>query len=71
MLTNAKDMLGEGNLNVLMGLLCFRLTLGEVAEIEAQMFNKPQMFIEVQMFNLALNRHFAKLLLAAAFIFLV
>jgi hypothetical protein len=47
------------------------LQIGEVAEIEAQMFNKPQMFIEVQMFNLALNRHFAKLLLATAFIFLV
>jgi hypothetical protein len=30
------------------------LGLGEVGEIEAQMFNKPQMLIEVQMFNLAL-----------------
>jgi hypothetical protein len=30
------------------------LGLGEVGEIEAQMFNKPLMLIEVQMFNLAL-----------------
>ena len=28
--------------------------LGEVGELEAQMFNKPLMLIEVQMFNLAL-----------------
>ena len=30
------------------------LGLGEVGELEVQMFNKPQMLIEVQMFNLAL-----------------
>lgn len=30
------------------------LGLGEVGEIEAQMFNKPLMLIEVQMFNLVL-----------------
>jgi hypothetical protein len=30
------------------------LGLGEVGELEVKMFNKPQMLIEVQMFNLAL-----------------
>ena len=30
------------------------LGLGEVGEIEAQMFNKPLMLIEVQMFKLAI-----------------
>jgi len=30
------------------------LGLGEEGELKAQMLNKPQMLIEVQMFNLAL-----------------
>ena len=30
------------------------LGLGEEGDLEAQMLNKPQMFIEIQMFNLAL-----------------
>jgi hypothetical protein len=38
------------------------LGLGEVGELEAQMFNKPQMLIEVQMLNLALLPPFCQTL---------
>ena len=40
------------------------LGLGEVGELEAQMFNKPQMLIEVQMFNLALLPPFCQTLVS-------
>ncbi|HAI77088.1 MAG TPA: hypothetical protein DCM08_12660 [Microscillaceae bacterium] len=40
--------------------------LGEVGELEAQMLNKPQMFIEVQMFNLALLPPFCQTLVSCS-----
>ena len=43
------------------------LGLGEVGEIEAQMFNKPQMLIEVQMFNLALLPPFCQTPVSGSF----
>jgi hypothetical protein len=47
------------------------LGLGEVGELEAQMLNKPQMLIEVQMFNLALLPPFCQtLVMRSFFIFL-
>lgn len=38
------------------------LGLGEVGDLEVQMFNKPQMLIEVQMLNLALLPPFCQTL---------
>lgn len=44
------------------GIACNGFGLCEEGELEAQMFNKPQMLIEVQMFNLALLPLFRKTL---------
>jgi len=43
------------------------LGLCEEGELEAQMFNKAQMLIEVQMFNLALMPLFRKTLVSCSF----
>jgi len=45
------------------------LGLGEVGEIEAQMFDKPLMLIEVQMFNLALLPPFCQTLVGGSAFF--
>ena len=52
--------------------LSFKLThnglgLGEEGELKAQMLNKPQMLIEVQMFNLALLPLFCQTLVRSPF----
>ena len=44
--------------------------LGEVGELEVRMFNKPQMFIEVQIFNLALMPPFCQTPVGGSAIFL-
>ena len=41
--------------------------LGEGGELEAQMFNKPQMLIEVQMFNFARMPHFCQTPVSGSF----
>ena len=43
------------------------LGLGEEGELKVQMFNKPQMLIEVQMFNLALLPLFRQTLVMCRF----
>jgi len=43
------------------------LALGEGGEIETEMFNKPQMLFEVQMFKLALMPHFCKTPVSGSF----
>jgi hypothetical protein len=45
------------------------LGLGEVGELEVQMFNKPLMLIEVQMFNLALLPPFCQTPVSGSFYF--
>ena len=47
------------------------LGLGEEGELKVQMFNKPQMLIEVQMFNLALLPLFRQTLPMFAFIIFI
>lgn len=46
--------------------LCNVSGLGEVGELEVQMFNKPLMLIEVQMYNLALQPPFCQTLVTCS-----